>query len=293
MRSTPQWTKETGKKAVISYAVELGARQADRAGRPGADVHLGRPRLDGLSRGEEPHQAGYALQPARQPHRADRPQGQGAAGRDQARASTLPGSSATAVWRWRNVERCRPASTARRRWRSSGVWASVSSKIAQAENVRAALLLVSRGEAPAGIVYQTDAAADPNVKIIGTFPEDTHPPIIYPIALTASATHPDAARIPGLHQIGQGASRCSRRRASPCSARAVLTRCRRRCAEAIRRMDWMGLSPEEWTAVRLSLKVAMVATLVSLPFGIAIAMAAGARPVLGPVAAQRPRASCR
>jgi molybdate transport system substrate-binding protein len=69
----------------------------------------------------------------------------------------------------------------------------VSAKVAQAENVRAALLLVSRGEAPAGIVYQTDAAADPNVKIIGTFPEDAHPPIVYPIALTANATNPDAA----------------------------------------------------------------------------------------------------
>jgi len=74
-----------------------------------------------------------------------------------------------------------------------GLWGSVSSKIAQAENVRAALLLVSRGEAPLGIVYQTDAAADPNVKIIGTFSEDTHPPIIYPIALTASGNNPDAA----------------------------------------------------------------------------------------------------
>ena len=73
------------------------------------------------------------------------------------------------------------------------VWTSVSGKVAQAENVRAALLLVSRAEAPAGIVYQTDAAADPNVKIIGTFPEGTHPPIIYPVALTASAQHPDAA----------------------------------------------------------------------------------------------------
>jgi molybdate transport system substrate-binding protein len=73
-----------------------------------------------------------------------------------------------------------------------GVWSRVSGKLAQAENVRAALLLVSRGEAPLGIVYQTDAAADLNVKIVGTFP-DTHPPIIYPIALTASGNHPDAA----------------------------------------------------------------------------------------------------
>ena len=73
-----------------------------------------------------------------------------------------------------------------------GVWPSVSSRIAQAENVRAALLFVSRGEAPAGIVYQTDAAADPSVAIAGTFPENTHPPIIYPMALTAGTTNPDA-----------------------------------------------------------------------------------------------------
>ena len=74
-----------------------------------------------------------------------------------------------------------------------GAWAGVSGRVAQAENVRAALLLVSRGEAPLGIVYQTDAASDPNVAIVGTFPEETHPPIIYPIALPASANHPDAA----------------------------------------------------------------------------------------------------
>jgi molybdate transport system substrate-binding protein len=73
-----------------------------------------------------------------------------------------------------------------------GVWGSVENRIAQAENVRAALLLVSRGEAALGIVYQTDAAADRNVRVVGTFPENTHPPIIYPIALTASSTNPDA-----------------------------------------------------------------------------------------------------
>ncbi len=68
-----------------------------------------------------------------------------------------------------------------------GLWAGVSNKLAQAESVRAALLLVSRGEAPLGIVYQTDAASDPNVKTIASFPAASHPPIIYPIALTKKA----------------------------------------------------------------------------------------------------------
>jgi molybdate transport system substrate-binding protein len=76
-----------------------------------------------------------------------------------------------------------------------GVWKSVQDKIAQTENVRAALLLVSRGEAPLGIVYQTDAAADPNVKIMATFPENTHPAILYPAALTAGSKNADAASL--------------------------------------------------------------------------------------------------
>lgn len=76
---------------------------------------------------------------------------------------------------------------------SLGVWAAVESKVAGAESVRAALALVSRGEAPYGIVYQTDAAADPEVKIVGTFPADSHKPIIYPIAITADSKSPDAA----------------------------------------------------------------------------------------------------
>ncbi|TCQ20858.1 molybdate ABC transporter substrate-binding protein [Rhizobium sp. PP-CC-3G-465] len=74
-----------------------------------------------------------------------------------------------------------------------GVWPSVEKDVAGAENVRAALLLVSKGEAPLGIVYETDAAADPSVKIVGTFPESSHPPIVYPIAILSESTHPDAA----------------------------------------------------------------------------------------------------
>ena len=73
-----------------------------------------------------------------------------------------------------------------------GAWAAVKDSIAQAENVRAALLPVARGEAPLGIVYSTDAAAEPNVKIVATFPEDSHPPIIYPAALTKDSSNADA-----------------------------------------------------------------------------------------------------
>jgi molybdate transport system substrate-binding protein len=68
-----------------------------------------------------------------------------------------------------------------------GIWGSVSTTLAQAESVRAALLLVSRGEAPLGIVYATDAASDPNVRIVAAFPADSHPRIVYPIALTLKA----------------------------------------------------------------------------------------------------------
>ncbi|CAN7671320.1 molybdate ABC transporter substrate-binding protein [Neorhizobium tomejilense] len=73
-----------------------------------------------------------------------------------------------------------------------GVWSSVEKSVASAESVRAALAFVSRGEAPYGIVYQTDAAADPGVAIVGTFPGDTHPPIVYPIAVLSESKSKDA-----------------------------------------------------------------------------------------------------
>ena len=71
-----------------------------------------------------------------------------------------------------------------------GVWLSVAPRLARAETVRAALLLVERGEAPLGIVYATDAAASKGVRVVGTFPADSHPPITYPFALTKHGDTP-------------------------------------------------------------------------------------------------------
>jgi molybdate transport system substrate-binding protein len=68
-----------------------------------------------------------------------------------------------------------------------GVWNSVTSRLAETDNVRSALALVARSEAPLGIVYRTDAAVEPNVRIVGTFPDDSHPPIVYPAAAIANS----------------------------------------------------------------------------------------------------------
>jgi molybdate transport system substrate-binding protein len=81
---------------------------------------------------------------------------------------------------------------ARQALTSLGIWPSVSHRLAAAENVRSALLLVERGEAPAGIVYETDAAASSNVAVAGTFPADSHDPINYPFAITRTGDTPAA-----------------------------------------------------------------------------------------------------
>ena len=90
---------------------------------------------------------------------------------------------------------------------SLGVWDAIAPRIAKSQSVRAALLLVERGEAPLGIVYATDAAIDSAVRVVGTFPSDSHPPITYPFMLTntgvsteakalfAFLTGPDAAQV--------------------------------------------------------------------------------------------------
>jgi molybdate transport system substrate-binding protein len=68
-----------------------------------------------------------------------------------------------------------------------GAWAAAEPKLAQAENVRATLAFVARGETPLGIVYATDARIEPKVKIVGTFPDGSYPPVTYPVAATAGA----------------------------------------------------------------------------------------------------------
>ncbi|HRO27649.1 MAG TPA: molybdate ABC transporter substrate-binding protein, partial [Luteimonas sp.] len=75
---------------------------------------------------------------------------------------------------------------------SLGVWESLQLRLAESENVRAALLLVARGEAPLGVVYGSDALAEPRVKVLATFPADSHPDIVYPVATLRASTHPQA-----------------------------------------------------------------------------------------------------
>ncbi|HEY7945600.1 MAG TPA: molybdate ABC transporter substrate-binding protein [Casimicrobiaceae bacterium] len=78
--------------------------------------------------------------------------------------------------------------------RSLGIWTAIEPHMARAENVRAALLLVARGEAPFGLVYATDALADRKVRVVDTFAESTHAPIVYPVAIVASSRSPYAQR---------------------------------------------------------------------------------------------------
>ena len=187
-----QWQKETGKKAVISYAASSALAKQIEQGAP-AQMFISAD-LDWMD-----YLAGKSLI---KPDTRSNLLGNRIvliAPKDKAQAIEIkPGFDLAKILgdgrlSMANIDSVPAGKYGKAALEKLGVWESVSSKIAQAENVRAALLLVSRGETPAGIVYQTDAAAEPNVAIIGTFPENTHPPIIYPIALTASASHPDAA----------------------------------------------------------------------------------------------------
>jgi molybdate transport system substrate-binding protein len=72
---------------------------------------------------------------------------------------------------------------------SLGLWDEIQDRLVRADNVRSAMMFVARGEAPLGIVYTTDAMIDPNVRIVDTFPENTHAPITYPGAVTIGSNN--------------------------------------------------------------------------------------------------------
>ncbi len=91
------------------------------------------------------------------------------------------------------VESCPAGIYAKEALQKLGVWDAVEPKLAQAANVRGALSLVARGEAKLGIVYATDAKAEPRVKVVDVFPEASHSPIIYPAAVIAASKNPAAA----------------------------------------------------------------------------------------------------
>ena len=235
------------------------ARQADRGRCPGGSLLLRRSRLDGLPGLEGTDQAREPRQPARQFPRPRRTQGLHRCRSRSSPGSISPRSLAATAWRWAHVDAVPAGKYGKAALEHLGAWAGVKDKIAQADNVRAALLLVSRGEAPLGIVYKTDAVSDPNVSIVATFPEESHPPIVYPVALTKDSSNPDARGVPGLPALGQDEA----------SLREAGLHVRRQ-GDLRLVIDW--LSPEEWTAVRLSLKVALVAMTASLIPGIAIAL---------------------
>jgi molybdate transport system substrate-binding protein len=79
-----------------------------------------------------------------------------------------------------------------------GVWDSIQSRVVSADNVRAALNFVVRGEAPLGIVYRSDAISEPAVRVVDTFPQSTHAPIVYPAAIVAGHDSPAARQLLGL-----------------------------------------------------------------------------------------------
>lgn len=189
-----QWQHETGKKAVISYAASSALARQIEQGAP-ADVFMSAD-LDWMDYLQQRNLIKTDTRANLLGNRIVL-----IAGKDsKASARLAPGLDLAGLlgsgrMAMADVNAIPAGKYGKAALEALKIWPSVEGKIAQTENVRAALLLVSRGEAPLGIVYQTDAAADPNVRIVDAFSTETHPPITYPIAVTANSTNPDAAAL--------------------------------------------------------------------------------------------------
>lgn len=187
-----QWQRESGKKAAISYAASNTLIKQIEQGAP-ADIFISAD-LDWMDYGQQKN----LIKPDTRSNLLGNRLVLVAPKDSNISANIQPGFDLAALLKggrlaMGNVDAVPAGKYGKAALEKLGAWDGIKDKIAQAESVRAALLLVARGEAPLGIVYQTDAASDPTVKIVGTFPENTHPPIIYPIALTKESTSPDAS----------------------------------------------------------------------------------------------------
>ncbi len=186
------WTRETGKKAVISYAASNVLAKQIEVGAPAdiffsadldwMDYAASKNLIDGKSRVHLLGNSLVLIAPKDSSVSVSLQQGIDLA--------AILGHGRLAMG---NVDAVPAGKYGKAALEYLRAWDGVKDKVAQAENVRAALLLVSRGEAPLGIVYKTDAVSDPNVKIVANFPQESHPPIVYPIALTKDSTNADAA----------------------------------------------------------------------------------------------------
>jgi molybdate transport system substrate-binding protein len=185
------WEGETGNRVVVSYAASSALAKQIDAGAP-ADVFVSADldwmawlsERDLTSKGTETRLLGNRIV-------LIAPKDSGVRGAI-APGFDLAGLLGDGRLAMANVDSVPAGKYGRAALEKLGVWASVEGKVAQAENVRAALALVSTGEAPLGIVYRTDAAADAKVRIVAAFPQDTHPPIVYPAAVLAGAASPAA-----------------------------------------------------------------------------------------------------
>jgi molybdate transport system substrate-binding protein len=186
-----QWQRETGKKAVASYAASNTLIKQIEQGAP-ADIFISAD-LDWMDYGQQKN----LIKPETRSNLLSNRIVLVAPKDTNISVNVQPGFDLAGLLKggrlaMGNVDAVPAGKYGKAALEKLGVWDSVKDKLAQAESVRAALVLVSRGEAPFGIVYQTDAASDPTLKIVGVFPENSHPPIIYPIALTKNSTNPDA-----------------------------------------------------------------------------------------------------
>ncbi len=186
------WSAETGGEAVVSYAASSALARQIEAGAP-ADVFISAD-LDWMD-----YLASWGLiDPDTRRTLLSNRIVLIAAGTDAPPVEIAPGFGLAALLgegrlAMADVDAVPAGRYGKAALETLGVWGNVESRIAETENVRAALAFVALGEAPYGIVYATDANAEDNVTIVGTFPEDSHPPIRYPVALTADTANPAAA----------------------------------------------------------------------------------------------------